>query len=89
LNKESISTSISIVVLLCQCSSFHFKTCVHYEGGGKGGGDELFDSVLFMNYRILVADDHPLFRVAIKQIISVQLDNSAIGETDSMRIGVA
>ena len=41
-------------------------------------------SVLFMNYRILVADDHPLFRAAIKQIMSVQLENVSIDETDSV-----
>lgn len=37
-----------------------------------------------MNYRILVADDHPLFRAAIKQIMSVQLDDVVIDETDSV-----
>jgi len=37
-----------------------------------------------MNYRILVADDHPLFRAAIKQIMSVQLENVSIDETDSV-----
>ncbi|GLQ29571.1 DNA-binding response regulator [Litoribrevibacter albus] len=37
-----------------------------------------------MNYRILVADDHPLFRAAINQIMSVQLDGVVIDETDSV-----
>jgi DNA-binding NarL/FixJ family response regulator len=37
-----------------------------------------------MNYRILVADDHPLFRAAIKQIMTMQLDDVVIDETDSV-----
>lgn len=35
-------------------------------------------------YRILVADDHPLFRAAIKQIMSMQLEGVLIDETDSV-----
>ncbi|GAA3930428.1 response regulator transcription factor [Litoribacillus peritrichatus] len=42
-----------------------------------------------MNYRIIIADDHPLFRAAIKQILSSQLESSvlenvAIDESDSV-----
>ncbi|MFC3149422.1 response regulator [Litoribrevibacter euphylliae] len=37
-----------------------------------------------MNYRILVADDHPLFRAAIKQIMTMQLKDVVIDETDSV-----